>query len=215
MKQDLKQDLNLFALLRHLAARHPLDIATDSARRAISFRRFWSRIERATARLQGEWHVMPGDHVVYWGNAHPDALILYVAVARCGARLLPLERTELRRHAQGIWDQYQPKAVVHDEGLLIDPALATPVMASLPSMLSVRCHHDEDVEENDGLPSLIDLSMEEDRLTARAYSVHSLVNQAADPDGAPPQVQDELFEPRRLSSRIFPALARGETVSFL
>jgi len=229
----MKQDLNLFALLRQQAVRHPLDIATDSARRAISFRRLWSRIERATARLQGEWHVAPGDHVVYWGNAHPDALILYVAVARCGARLLPLERPELRRHAHAIWDRYQPKAVVHDDGVLIDSTLVTSVIASLPSMLSVRCHHDEDVEENDALPSLVDLYLENDQLMAQSYSLHHLGDATVNPianlgarstsvqaidqnhqNATSLQVRDELFDPLLLSLRIFPALVRGETVSF-
>jgi len=227
----MKQDLDLFALLRQQAVRHPLDTATDSTRRAISFRRLWSRIERATARLQGEWHVAPGDHVVYWGNAHPDALILYVAVARCGACLVPLERSDLRRHAHAIWDRYQPKAVVHDEGVHIDATLMTPVVASLPSMLSVRCHHDEDVEENDALPSLIDLDLENDQLVARIFSLHHFAAFIDQPitDAVLPlsadhpheqsrmtlQVRDELFDPHLLSSKIFPALLRGETVSFI
>ncbi|GGI18564.1 AMP-binding protein [Oxalicibacterium faecigallinarum] len=219
----MKQDLDLFALLRQQAVRLPLDIATDSPRRAISFRRFWSRIERATARLQGEWHVEPGDHVVYWGNAHPDALILLVAVARCGARLLPLERSDLRQQASVIWEHYQPKAVVHDDGLLIDSSLHAAVITSLPSMLSVRCHHDEDVEENDALPSLVDLHWEAGQLQARTYSLHALAEKATMAEhlqtvsGAtcPVQVQEELFNPHLLSSRIFPALLRGETVTFV
>lgn len=208
---------DLFACLRHQAVHLPLDIATDSARRAISYRRLWSRIERATARLQGEWHVMPGDHVVYWGNAHPDALILYIAVARCGARLLPLERAVLREHAAAIGMRYQPKAVVHDDGLHLAQDLGAPVVASLPELLSVRCHHDEDVEENDALPTLIDLDWQQAGLRERAYSLHELVQgtqHVHNEDCEQVVIQDELFDPARLAMQIFPALARGETLYF-
>ncbi|WP_293779215.1 AMP-binding protein [uncultured Oxalicibacterium sp.] len=211
---DIDPASDLFARLRHQAARLPLEIATDSSRRAISYRRLWSRIERATARLQGEWHVQSGDCIVYWGNAHPDALILYIAVARCNARLLPLERAALREHATEIGAHYQPKAIVHDDGLHPPARLAAPVVASLPDLLSVRCHYDEEVEENDALPSLIDLDWQSGGLVERSYSLHQLMqmdNTNADSDTS---VQAELFDPVMLATRIFPALMRGDALTF-
>lgn len=208
------QAVNLFALLRHQSAQHPLAIATHSARRDISYRRLWSRIERATARLQGEWHVGPGDTVAYWGNAHPDALILYVAVARCGARLLPLERAEVRSRSAAVWKRYPPKAVVHDDGLLVDALFTAPVITSLPSVLSVRCHHAAEVDENADLPSLIELRCESGQLLERVHSVHQLYTPASSVTPQPVRVSEVLFDAEQLSSRIFPALARGEIVSF-
>lgn len=63
--------------------------------RVITYRRFWARIERASARLQGEWGIAQGDTVAYIGHGHPDALVLYFALLRIGARFLPLEQPGL------------------------------------------------------------------------------------------------------------------------
>lgn len=81
----------LFDVLQRHARMQPDTVACASRFRQASYRKLTSRIERATARLQGEWHVRAGDVVAYCGHGHPDALVLYVALARCGAMLLPLE----------------------------------------------------------------------------------------------------------------------------
>src|SRR5690606_34279781 len=217
MKQMDTLASNLFFLLRCQAARHTHDIATRSSRRAISYRRIWSRIERATARLQGEWQVMPGDTVVYWGNAHADALILYFAVARCGAQLLPLERAEVRALADRVWRMHPPRAVIHDEGLQPAPGLPAGVVTTLPELLGVRCHHQERAIEDVSLTSLIDLQVEDGKLVERCYSLAALSTQTVQADAAAHEtveVRDVLFDVPLLAARIFPALARADTVSF-
>lgn len=83
----------LFARLRHHARTRPTAVAVFSRYRPITYRKLWSRIERATARVQTEWQVQAGETVAYRGTAHPDALLLYLALARSGAMLLPLELT--------------------------------------------------------------------------------------------------------------------------
>ena len=44
--------------------------------RLITYRRFWSRIERASARLQGEWGVKQGQTIAYVGASHPDIVVV-------------------------------------------------------------------------------------------------------------------------------------------
>jgi len=67
-----------------------------------TWRRFWNRIERATARLQGEWHVKPGERVAYLGLNRPEELILLFALARLGAILVPLNTRLLEQEWQAI-----------------------------------------------------------------------------------------------------------------
>jgi hypothetical protein len=95
LEQGVKGDSNaLFIRLRQLARQSPERIATVSPERSASHRKLWSRVERATARLQGEWAVSAGQLVVYEGPPHADALILWLALCRLGACLLPLERID-------------------------------------------------------------------------------------------------------------------------
>lgn len=56
-----------------------------------TWRRFWNRVERATARLQGEWQVVARERVAYLGLNRPEGLILLFALARLGAILVPLD----------------------------------------------------------------------------------------------------------------------------
>jgi acyl-coenzyme A synthetase/AMP-(fatty) acid ligase len=59
--------------------------------RVINYRRLWSRVERASARLQGEWNVKSGQTIAYVGHSHPDILVLFAALIRIGASFMPLE----------------------------------------------------------------------------------------------------------------------------
>jgi fatty-acyl-CoA synthase len=81
-------------------------------------RRLANRIERATARLAGEWGVKAGDRVAYLGANSPEVLILLFALARLGAILLPLNS----RLTPGDW-----RTILTDCGaclLLADTAFA-------------------------------------------------------------------------------------------
>ena len=59
---------DMLALLQRQAQAHSDAVAYVLPNRVITYRRFWSRIERACARLQGEWGVRQGDVVAYVGS---------------------------------------------------------------------------------------------------------------------------------------------------
>ena len=87
--------------------------------RDITYRRLWSRTERASARLQGEWGVQSGDTVAYVGAGHPDAIVLYFALLRIGASLLPLEAMTAA-DARATIRQHGATLAVHDDEHAID-----------------------------------------------------------------------------------------------
>lgn len=82
-----------------------------------TWRRFWNRIERATARLQGEWHVKPGERVAYLGLNRPEELILLFALARLGAILLPLNTRLLEQEWHAIVRHAGARLVLADVSL--------------------------------------------------------------------------------------------------
>ena len=66
----------LLAMLSAHAREHGDRLCHWLPERSITYRRLWSRIERASARLQGEWHVQSGQTVAYIGRSHPDIVVL-------------------------------------------------------------------------------------------------------------------------------------------
>ena len=104
--------------------------------RVITYRRFWARIERASARLQGEWGIAQGDTVAYLGRGHPDALVLYFALLRIGARLLPLEQPEL--NVPEMISVHRPSLALYDSDR---PGVDLP-SGPLSALLTLWCTHD-------------------------------------------------------------------------
>ncbi|MEY3695245.1 MAG: hypothetical protein RL083_1070 [Pseudomonadota bacterium] len=104
---------DMLALLQDHAGRFGDDLAHVLPDRDITYRRLWSRIERGSARLCGEWHVRAGDVVAYVGRGHPDAIVLYFALLRIGATLLPLEAMSAAQVTQ-VLAAYQPTLVIKD-----------------------------------------------------------------------------------------------------
>ena len=104
---------DLLALLRDHADKHGDQLAHVLPDRDITYRRLWSRIERGSARLFGEWGVREGDLVAYVGRGHPDAIVLYFAVLRLGATLLPLESVSIAQ-AQQVLIEKKPKLLIQD-----------------------------------------------------------------------------------------------------
>lgn len=129
--------LSLPVLLQAHAAERPGLLAHVLPDRDITYRRLWSRIERASARLQGEWGVRDGDLVAYVGSAHPDAIVLYFALLRIGASLLPLEAMPVA-DAERACDTHRASLAIHDEGILIDKLPARP----LEALLADWSHHE-------------------------------------------------------------------------
>ncbi len=128
---------SMLVLLESHADAHGDRLAHVLPGRDITYRRLWSRIERGSARLQGEWGVKPGDLVAYAGNGHPDAIVLYFSLLRIGASLLPLEAmTEADMNAA--LDAMHAVLVIHDDELGVSHRPAQ----RLDDLLAVWSHHD-------------------------------------------------------------------------
>ena len=107
------------ALLQAHAHQHGDRLLHVLPDRDITYRRLWSRTERASARLQGEWGVQAGDVVAYVGNGHPDAIVLYFALLRIGASLLPLEAVAADV-ARAAFPQHCARLAVQDDTAAVD-----------------------------------------------------------------------------------------------
>ena len=119
--------------------------------RLITYRRCWSRIESATARLQGEWGIKQGQTIAYVGASHPDIIVLYAALLRIGAAFMPLEGVSTQA-AMSFMQQADVSHVVLDEDVTID-ARSTHY---LPQLLADWCHFEPEVnEENPLVKSLL------------------------------------------------------------
>lgn len=119
--------------------------------RLITYRRFWSRIERASARLQGEWGVKQGQTIAYVGASHPDIFVLYAALLRLGAAFMPLEGISLSS-ALSFMQQADISLVVVDQ----DMTISGRTTHYLPQLLADWCHFDPDInEENPSEKSLL------------------------------------------------------------
>jgi acyl-CoA synthetase (AMP-forming)/AMP-acid ligase II len=207
---------SFFDILRRHAASCPDAVASRSSRRVVSYRKFCSRIERATARLISEWHVERGDIVVYWGSGHQDALMLYIAVARCGARLLPMEHASAQRDAHALLAMYPPKALLHDDDVAFQPDDLVPRIVNLSSLIDTRCHHHPRVVEDDEQASLITLAYGDGHAApGEESSLRQLCSLHA-PVTSPPvfRAQRVLFDPAVLGSDVLPVLRRGGTIVF-
>ena len=146
-----------FDILRQYAKEQPDAVAVVTPYRLASYRKMWSRIERSTARLHAEWGVRPGDTIAYFGCGHLDALVMYFAVARCGARLLPLEHPGLQQGATDLLHASAAVLVLHDDALLPDArALGVPCKP-LSSLIATACRHRESVLEDEASISLLEL----------------------------------------------------------
>ena len=126
--------------------------------RDITYRRLWSRTERASARLQGEWGVQAGDTVAYVGNGHPDAIVLYFALLRIGASLLPLEGMT-PAEVRAAFLQHHATLAVHDDDV------AGAAIDGLPSqrlemLLDDWCHFEPVLVPDDPMRKALWLPLE-------------------------------------------------------
>lgn len=118
--------------------------------RVINYRRLWSRVERASARLQGEWGVKSGHTIAYVGDSHPDILVLYAALLRIGASFMPLEDKPVDSSLLLI-NHVDVSLVIVDKEMSFEGRATQ----SLPQLLEGWCHfHPEIIDED---PSKITL----------------------------------------------------------
>ncbi|MNR78032.1 long-chain-fatty-acid--CoA ligase [compost metagenome] len=207
--------MTLFELLRDRAKQQPMMIASRSSRRVVTYRKFWSRIERGTARLKSEWNVEAGDTVAYWGLGHQDALMLYIATARCGARLLPLEHPPMQAASADILRQIPVKLLLHDDELVFAQPPAVPTLVNLSSLIATRCHHTPEIEEDAHSVSLLTLSGAEDggfQVQEQSLQQLSSVGTAA---AAPEfRISAALFDTDVFAPQVLATLTAGGTIIF-
>jgi acyl-CoA synthetase (AMP-forming)/AMP-acid ligase II len=206
--------MDLIQTLRQYAHEQPDSIAIVSRYRTVTYRKLWSRIERATARLQGEWHVGRGDRAAYCGPAHPDALMLYLALARCGARLMPLEQESLQSSLHRIAQELPVKIILHHDDTPIMDWRGSVMPRPLSALIMTRCPYD---------PLAIDDASAQASLELVSWSgtgpVHAMRKSMADMlasasrgPAMPCQVDAVLFDQTRLGPVLHTLLAGGTIV---
>lgn len=202
--------MDFFTLLRDHARTRAEAMAVSSLRRSMTYRKLWSRIERATARLQQEWEVRKGDTVAYYGHSHPDALVLYFALARCSARLLPLaaplSHAELGFFAQ----EFRLRLLLRDDELALPiEALSLPVRP-LSALIEKRCPHEPtDLPEDPHHASLVLWSSEAGVGKATSHSLAQLWEKSTHARPGPEERIHTLFREQTLSDTVLPLLQRG------
>ncbi len=196
---------SLFDSLARHACLQPDALACASRFRHASYRKLYSRIERATARLQGEWQVQAGDVVAYCGHGHPDALVLYVALVRCGAVLLPLEHAAARDALAGAGLALK-LALYDDEMAPPRIALATHPLSTL---IGERCAYQARVAApNADACSLLRIASD------GSTRSHSLSQLAGAPASGASEVHAALFDDEVFGPVVLPALFAGATLTW-
>jgi acyl-CoA synthetase (AMP-forming)/AMP-acid ligase II len=209
-------DMNLFTQLRQHAQTQPETIAYASRHRIATYRKLWSRIERGTARLQGEWGIRRGDVVAYCGQGHPDALVLYVALARCGALLAPLEHASLQARMDEIVREYRIKVVLHDDQAPVE-SIATPALiAPVSALIDTRCpYQSSGIVEDPAQPSLIIIDPALNRNVRGEQKTLRQMAAAASAGAAPAhRIAGSLFDERLFAALVLPVLMAGRTLHF-
>ncbi len=174
--------------------------------RDITYRRLWSRTERASARLQGEWGVQAGDTVAYIGSGHPDAIVLYFALLRIGASLLPLEAMTAAEARAGFRQQGATLAV-HDDDAAIDGLPSR----RLEMLLDDWCHCEPVLVTDDPMRKALWLPLEGGG--REATSLYELT--AALPEAPRPGwVNDRIFTAEVLGQWVLPALRDARRLYF-
>ena len=205
-----------FDTLRQQVRDRPDAVAVSTPYRVATYRKMWSRIERSTARLQGEWSIVPGDVIAYLGCGHLDALVMYFAAARCGARILPLEHSSLQANAAALVQQHGATLVLHDDAMVIVPSTLGVTCRPLSSLIATVCRHRESVREDSAAVSLIEWDAHADDVPATALpnwrqrSFDALAATALTCPVGYFQVQGALFDAGVFAPVILAAMLSGE-----
>ena len=199
--------IGLFQALERHAREQPQSIACASRFRLASYRKLWSRIERATARLQGEWTVGAGDVVAYCGDGHPDALVLYAALARSGAVLLPLEHEAARDALPRLAGEVALKLALYDDELS-PPRVAQPAYP-LSMLIGTPCAHQATVRIPG--PDAVSLLRLENNGSLRRLSLRQL---ADGPASGQRDIHGALFDADVFGPAVLPALCAGATLTW-
>ncbi len=202
--------MDFFNLLREHARLRTESPAVSSPRRSMTYRKLWSRIERATARLQCEWGVSSNDTVAYLGNSHPDALVLFFSLARCGARLLPIS-PELAPSVRASLFQAVPwQLLIVDDDLSHSDAADSQLISSL---IATRCPHEpRHVVEDMSRPLLV-CSSGEEGMQWRTFSLAALQEEGRrlGQISLQPEISiGSYFEGKNFPGIVLPVLEKGQ-----
>lgn len=206
--------MNLFSTLRAHARTCPGTIAVSSRFRETTYRKLWSRVERATARLQGEWHLLPGERLGYFGPAHPDALVAYIAAMRCGAQFVPLEAEAAQSCAALVFQELGVRMVLREDACAFAPASPSARVEPLSALIGTRCpYRPTDLLEDMAHPGLIRATVAADgALRHRGYTLADLTAGMAEAGTRPGRVAGGLFDAPDLERMVLPTLAAGGTL---
>lgn len=196
MPAIMSDSLNFLVMLQSHASARGDSCCHVLLDRVITYRRFWARIERASARLQSEWGIAQGDTVAYIGQGHPDALVLYFALLRIGARLLPLEQPDLNLSAE--LSLHGPAFALYE---VARPEIDLPCRP-LQALLASWCAHDPYPVINDVSAANLWLPVGENW---RAFSLDELCRAMA-PQPTTNQVIRTIFKDDLLCNMILPSL---------
>lgn len=211
-----------FEVLRQHALAHPDAIAASTPYRVASYRKMWSRIERSTARLQCEWAIRPGDTIAYFGHGHLDALVMYFAAARCGARVLPLEHAHLQQRAAHWLATSAATLVLHDDSIALGGGQFTVPCKPLSSLIATICHHRGSVLEDSAAvsllefpePGLADAGSGSEPLELRQRTLDHLAAIALSCPAGHHGVSAALFDPAVFAPVVLATLLAGATLTF-
>lgn len=143
--------------------------------------------------------------------------MLYIAVARCGAKLLPLERAPLQQDVTAILERFPAAVLLHDDDIAFDLTPPVRIVTTLSSLIATRCHHKPVVEEDDRLPSLIlpgGLDDGAEAVPESEHSLHALYSHQAVACASEFPVVDTLFDMNVLVAGVLPTLTARGTIVF-
>jgi len=188
--------MNLFTQLRHHAQVRPEAVAIYSQERVTTYRKLWSRIERATARLQGEWRIHAGDRVAYLGKGHPDAIVLYASLARSGALLVPLKPAMPQSLIESALRKTDVRMVVHDDDHAIDGTRPAVEAKPLSELIATPCPCEPDyLVEQSGRSSLIAVSLGSDgNLLIVPHETECSTSSLSDMPAGESRIGENLFD---------------------
>ena len=174
--------------------------------RLITYRRFWSRIERASARLQGEWGVKQGQTIAYVGASHPDIFVLYAALLRIGAAFMPIEGITTQVAISFAQQADISHVVVDDHATLIGRTTYY-----LPQLLADWCHFEPEVNEENPLAKSLLLPSASGAIDHLSLSELCV---KLSPRASSQWVTGSIFDIESLTSIILPSLRDLQTLHF-
>jgi acyl-CoA synthetase (AMP-forming)/AMP-acid ligase II len=174
--------------------------------RLITYRRFWSRIERASARLQGEWGVKQGQTIAYVGASHPDVVVLYAALLRLGAAFMPLEGVSMQA-AMSFLQQADISHIVVDE----ETTIAGTTRYYLPQLLADWCHFEPEVNEENPLAKSLLLPSASGAIDHLSLSELCV---KLSPRASSQWVTGSIFDIESLTNIVLPSLRDMQTLHF-